>query len=335
MIVRALSIFSIITGLAVSAAAQERVTVGTVQLTSSGALFLADARGYFKAEGLDVQMTAYRTAQDVVEALAANATDFGLADFTAAAFNLGAKGAIKAIAAQAREKQDYEGNDIIASNDAYAKGLHALGDLGDKSVALTQLASSFHYQLGQIARAKHIDLASMTLKPMQSFDVVASAVAKGDVDAAILPAQYARELMTASQAKLIGWYSEIDEQQLGALFASAKAIKSRHAVVEKFVRAYRRGAADFATAFLRHDRYGKHISDAKSQAAAAMIARYVYPGHPVSSTAATVEAGVYFIDPQARLDPADIARQVDWYKSQGLVNQDVDARSFIDLSFAK
>jgi NitT/TauT family transport system substrate-binding protein len=330
-----LCVCGILAGLVVSASAQERVTVGTVQLTSSGALFLADARGYFKAEGLDVEMTAYHTAQDVVEALAANATDFGLADFTADAFNLGGKGAIKAIAAQAREKHDYEGNDIIASNDAYAKGLHTLGDLGDKSVAITQLGSPFHYQLGEIARAKHVDLASMTLKPMQSFDAVASAVAKGDVDAAILPAQYSRELMSASQAKLIGWYSELDEQQLGALFVSAKAIEARRAVVEKFVRAYRHGAADFAVAFLRHDRYGKRVSDAKSQAVAAMIARYVYPGHPVSSTAGTVEAGVYFIDPQARLDPADVARQVDWYKSQGLVSQDVDARSFIDLSFVK
>jgi NitT/TauT family transport system substrate-binding protein len=335
MIVRALFTFGVILGLSMPSCAQERATVGTLRLISNGALFLADGRGYFKAEGLDVEMTAYITDQEVVEALAADANDFGLTSFTATAFNLGGNGAIKAIAAQARERHDYEGNEVIASNAAYANGLRKLDDLGNKSVAITQLGSSFHYQLGQIARIKHFNLASLTFKPMQSLAVMAAAVAKGDVDAAILPAQYARELIAANQAKLIGWYSELDEQQLGALFASSKMIETRRAVVKKFVRAYRRGVADFADAFLRHDRYGKRVSDAKSQVAAAMIARYVYPGHPASSAAGAVEAGVYFIDPQAQLDPADIARQIDWYKSQQFVNQNVVARSFIDLSFLK
>ena len=188
-----------------------------------------------------------------------------------------------------------------------------------------------HYQLGQIARAKRFDLASITLKPLQSLDAMARAVATGQVDATILPAQYARELLTAGQDKLIGWYSELDEQQLGVLFAAAKMLKTRRAAVEKFVRAYRRGAGEYSAALLRHERYGNRVSDAKSQAAAAIIARYVYPGQ--SGGVAAVEAGAYFMDPQARLDFADIARQVEWYKSQGLVEQSADARNVVDLSF--
>ena len=66
-----------------------------------------------------------------------------------------------------------------------------------------------------------------------------SAIGKGEIDAAILPAQYARELLVASQAKLIGWCSQVDEPQLGALFTATKTIASRRATVEKFVRAYR------------------------------------------------------------------------------------------------
>lgn len=332
MIPRGLIHFSIIIGLLALASAQERVTVGTLRQAASGALFLAAAQGYFKAEGLDVEMTAYPSEQAVVEALSLGATDFGVTAFGAAAFNLAAKGAIKAIAAQVREKRDYEGNELIASNAAYAKGLRKPENIAGKSFAISELGSSFHYQLGQIALAKRFDLASVTLKPMQSLDAMARAVAIGAADAAILPPQYARELLTANQAKLIVWYSELDEQQLGALFASAKTIAMRRAVVEKFLRAYRRGAGDYAAALLRRDRYAKRISDAKSQSAAAAIARYVYPGQSASA-AATVEAGVYFMDSQARLDAADIARQVEWYKAQGLVDRSVDARAVMDLSF--
>ena len=335
MIVRGLAIISILASLLAPASAQERVTVGTMRLATSGALFIAAVQGYFKAEGLDLEMTAYPSEQAVVEALAAGTNDFAVAAFTPAVFNLAGKGAIKAIAAQVREKRDYEGNELIASNAAYARGLQKPEDLANKSLAIGQPGSSSHYQAGQIARIKRFDLSTVTLKPQQSLDAMARAVATAAVDATILPAQYARELLTANQAKLIAWYSELDEQQLGALFASAKTIATRRATVEKFMRAYRRGAADYAMAFLRRDKYAKRISDAKSQSAAAAIARYVYPSQPVNKASATVEAGAYFMDSQARLDAADIARQVEWYKSQKLIDGGIDPRDVIDMSFTR
>lgn len=335
MILRGFFVFPLIAALLVPAAAQERVTAGTTRQVANGALFIAAAQGYFKAEGLDLAMTAYPSPRAVADALGLGATDFGLADFTPAAFNLAGKGAIKAIAAQVREKRTYEGNELVASNAAYGRGLQKPENLADKSVAIGQLGSSFHYQLGQIARIKRFDLASITLKPMPSLDAMARAVGAGEVDAAILPAHQARGLLSAGQARLIVWTSEFDEQQLGALFTTPKMIETRRATVEKFLRAYRRGAADYAAALLRHDRYAKRLSDAKSQATAAIIARYVYPGNSAAGTAAAVEAGAYYMEPQARLDPDELARQVDWYKAQGLVDSDVDARNVADLTFNK
>jgi ABC-type nitrate/sulfonate/bicarbonate transport system substrate-binding protein len=63
-------------------AAQERVLVGTQRLVENGALFLAAAQGYFKAEGIDLGMTAYESDRAVAETLAVGTTDFGLAGFT-------------------------------------------------------------------------------------------------------------------------------------------------------------------------------------------------------------------------------------------------------------
>ena len=110
--------------------------------------------------------------------------------------------------------------------------------------------------------------------------------------------------------------------------------ETRRAVVEKFVQAYRRGAADYAAALLRTDRSSKRISDIKSKEAATTIARYVYPDRG-TDTAAAVELGAYYIDPQARLDVADVARQIAWHKSQGLIDKAVEARTVVDASFVK
>ena len=163
---------------------------------------------------------------------------------------------------------------------------------------------------------------------------MARAVGTNKVDAAILPAPYARELLLADQAKLVGWYSEIGEQQLGALFVNAKVIASKRAIVEKFVRAYRRGAADYAP-MVRYERGGKRVANVQTREIATIIARYVYPGRPLGEAATTVEAGGFSMDPQARLDLADIARQIEWYKAQGLIDKSVDAANVVDTSFPK
>ncbi len=317
------------------AAAQERVTVGALRLVTNGALFLAAGKGYFKQEGLDVEFKFYPAAQPVAAALAAGEIDLGATAFTAELFNLAGKGAIKVIAAQAREKRDFEGNEILASNAAYAKGLRKPENLSGHSLAITQLGSSFHYQIGQIARLKRFDLKTVTLKPLQSLDAMVSALAAGQVDAAILPVQHAREMLMASQAKLVGWYSELDEQQLGGLFATAKIIQSRRETVDKFVRAYQRGAADFAAGMLRRDRYSKRVSDVNSRAVALVIARYIYPSQAPERAVALIESSAYYVDAQARLDVGDVYAQIAWYKSQGLVEASVDARNVLDLSFVK
>jgi hypothetical protein len=40
-------------------------------------------------------------------------------------------------------------------------------------------------------------------------------------------------------------------------------------------------------------------------------------------------------EPQARLDVADVERQIAWYKAQGLIAKGVNARAVVDLNFVK
>jgi NitT/TauT family transport system substrate-binding protein len=338
MTVRTLAFVFLIALSTATASAQEvagaRVTIGARRLTANGALFLAVARNYFKDEGLSVDVTAYRSDKEVADAVASGTTDFGLAAFTAAGFNYAGHGLIKIVAAQVREKADTEGNEVLASDRAFARGVRKFEDLANSSVAITALGSQFHYQLGQIARIKGFDLNGVMLKPMQTYDAVARAIGTGQADVAILPSQYARELLVSAPVKLIGWYSQIDQQQLGALFVSAKMIETRRATVEKFVRAYQRGAADYA-AMVRIDRLGKRIVNVKTREAATIIARYVYPGRPIGSAAATVGVGAYSMEENARIDFQDIERQVEWYKTQGLIEQTVDAKEIVDESFIR
>jgi NitT/TauT family transport system substrate-binding protein len=317
------------------ATAQERVSVAVLRFVSSGALFLGVERGYFKAQGLEVDLKFFDAAQPIAVAVVSGDADFGVTAFTAGLFNLAGKGGLKVIAAQAKEAKGYEGNAVLASNAAWSKGLRRIDDLKGHSLAITQVGSSFHYQIGQIARIKGFELDSVAVKPLQSLANMAAALKGNQVDAIIIAPHIAKQLIAAGDAKLLGWYSDLDEYQFGGLFTSPKMIAARRATVEKFVRAYQLGAGDFAAALLKRDDSGNRKFDAASHAAAALIAKHIYPGEPAEKAGGLVESSTFYVDPRARLDVGDIHAQIAWYKSRGMVDAAVDPASLIDLSFVQ
>jgi NitT/TauT family transport system substrate-binding protein len=318
---------------AAPAAAQEKVAVGVLRFVSSGALFVAVERGYFREAGLELELKFFEAAQPIAVAVVSGDVQFGLTAFTAGLFNLAGKGGLKIIAAQAKEANGYEGNAILASNAAWEKGLRRPEDLKGHSLGITQVGSSFHYQIGQIARLKGFDLASVALKPLQSLPNMVAALKGNQVDAIIIAPHHAKQLMAAGDARLLGWYSDLDEYQFGALFTAPKTIDARRAVVEKFVRAYQKGAGEFAAALLKRDDSGNRVFNAASHALAGQIAKHVYPSELPDRAIGLVEASTFYVDPQARLDVGDIHRQIAWYKAQGMVDASVDPKALFDLSF--
>lgn len=320
-------------GLVSSAAAQERVTVATLRASTNGPLFLAAARGYFKAEGITLDMTAYASDGDVVKAMASGGSDFGLAGWGVETVKFAAQGLFKAVAAQAHEKDGYEGNEIVVSSIAYDRGITRLDQLLNGIVVVDQVGSTLHYQLEQSKTAKNGKGASFTTRFAGSASAAALAISERRADVAVLPMIEARNLLATNQAKLLMWCSQFSTSELGALFASGKMLSGRRAVAEKFVRAYRRGAADYFAAFLRLDKYSKRVSNAQSQEAAKIVAYYVYPSASLDEAVAAAEGQVHYMDAQAKVDTADLERRVAWYQAQGLVDKSVSAQSIVDLNF--
>lgn len=318
------------------AAAQEKLNVGALRFVSNGGLFVAMERGYFKAEGLDIDLKFFDAAQPIAVAVVSGDLDLGATAFTAGLYNMAGKGALKVIAAQAREKKGYQGNAILVSNAAWEKGFRRLEDFPGKSLGITQVGSSFHYQIGQIARVKNFDIKAVSLKPLQSLSNMAAALNGGTVDAIIIAPHIAKPMLARGEAKLLGWYSDLDEYQFGALFASPKAIEGRRAAVQKFVRAYQKGAQEFYDAMLKLDPAGARSFDRdKADPVGLAVAKYVYPNAQGQAAVEQVMASSYYIDPQARLDVGDIHNQVAWLKANGLVDGTADAKAFLDLSFVQ
>jgi NitT/TauT family transport system substrate-binding protein len=312
---------------AADAAAAEKLTIGVLRLASSGPVFIAVARGYFAAEGIDAGLLFFDAAQPVAVATVAGDVEIGVTGLTAGFYNLAGKGALRIIGAQSREEPGYHLVAYLASNQAYAGGLTALKDLAGHSVAITQVGSTFHYSVGLLADKLGFPIAQVKLVPLQSMGTIAAAIKGNQVDAGLIPATVALPLVGEGGAHLLGWVGDETPWQLGAIFAAAATLRDRRPAVEAFLRAYRHGARDFHDAFLVKGADGKPSPGADAEALLAIIAKAT--GQP----AAQIRDGIPYVDPDAKLLIGDIYRQVAWYQSQGLVEKSVDAKSILDLSF--
>ncbi|HMK67245.1 MAG TPA: ABC transporter substrate-binding protein [Stellaceae bacterium] len=314
---------------ATGAQAAEKLRIGVLRLASSGPVFVAEDKGYFAAEGLEVELRFFDAAQPVALATVSGDIDIGVTGLTAGFFNLAGKTALRIVAAQSREEPGYHLNAYIVTKQAWEAGLKSLGDLPGHSVAITQTGSTFHYSLGLLADKLHFQLASLRLVPVQSLGNMASALKGGQVDAAVMPATAAQPLIDAGDVKVIGWVGDETPWQLGAIFTMQATIDGRRAVVAAAVRAYRRGARDFYDAFLKKGSDGKPAPGPEAPAILAIVSKYT--GLP----AERIAAGIPYVDPDARLLVRDVYNQVAWYQAQGLVDKDVDAKSILDLTFVE
>ena len=309
------------------ATAADKLTVGVLKLASSGPVFIAQAKGYFEQEGVQVDLKFFDAAQPIAVAAASGDIDVGVTAFTAGFFTLAGKSGLRVIAGQSREEPGYHLIAYLATPKAYEDGLREPKDLAGKTIAITQVGSSFHYSLGLLADKYHFDLASMKLRPVQSMGNMATTLAGGGVDAALMPATVAQPLVQSGKAKLIGWVGDYTPWQLGAVFTTEKAISRERPALEKFLRAYKRGCQDYYVAFPKKNAKGERENGPGAQAALEAIAKYT------GQKPELLERGIAYIDPQGRFEADDVARQIKWYQAHGFVDASVVPAKIIDTSF--
>ncbi|HUI18335.1 MAG TPA: ABC transporter substrate-binding protein [Alphaproteobacteria bacterium] len=312
-----------------AAAAAEEIKVGVLHLASSGPIFIAADKGYFKDEGLEAKLVFFQAAQPVAVAVVSRDIDVGVTAFTAGFFSLAGKGGITVIGAQSREEPGYHLIAYLAADKAYDAGFTSLKDFPGKKIAITQTGSSFHYSLGLLADKLGFKLSTVELVALQSMPVMASAIEGNQVDGALLPASVAIPLVERGKAHLLGWVGDETPWQLGAVFTSPKTVAEHRPLLEKFVRAYQRGARYYYDQLLAKDANGKVVGGPERAAALATIAKYI------DETPEQAAKSIAFIDPEGRLLVGDVYHQVAWYQAQGLLDQGIDAKSFLDLSFIK
>ena len=312
-----------------TALAQEKITVGALRFTSHAPTFIAYERGYFKEEGLDVELKFFQAAQPVAVAIASGDIDFGITALTGGYFNLADKGALKIVGGLYAEKKGYKGTAIMASNKAYAAGVTSPAKIKGHSVAITQVGSSFHYMTGMIAAKYGFSMSDVSLKPLQKVGSMIGAVKSGQVDVMMMVPHIAIPLDKAKAAKIIGWMSDLGPYQVTTIFTSTKNTTDRQVQVKRFMRAYKKGIADYRAVMLNQKK-----DPAATEAMVKLIHKYVYADRPYDKAAPGIKAGAVYINEGGALDVGNVKKQLDWFKAQGLVKSNMTYKDLIATGYA-
>ena len=304
----------------------EAIKIGLIHLAAQAPNYLAVERGYFAAEGLEATIVPFTAAEPVSVAVASGDVDIGDVAPTGGLYNLAGQGALKIIGGVAREVSGFKFFGFVVAKNVYEAGLKSAKDLSGHSVALTQIGGGYHYALALLAEKYAVDLKTVRILPLQSIPNIASALTGGQADAAMLNTVALAPLVEHGTVKVAAWTGEETPYQVTVLFASSRTADRKADLLNRYLRAYRKGAHDYADAFVGED--GKRADGPGSAEISALIARYT------GLSPAQVAASIAYVDPEARLDMRDIRHQVQWFKSQGLIKDNVDADAIIDKRFA-
>jgi NitT/TauT family transport system substrate-binding protein len=305
-----------------------KAKIGVLRLSSSAPVFIAQDKGYFREAGLNIELKFFDAAQPIAVATTSGDVDFGITAFTAGLYNLAGKGTLKVIGGMSREKAGYPLIGYFASNNAYAAGLKTPKDLAGKRIAVTQVGSSFHYSIGLLADKYGFKLADVKIVPLQSLSNAAAALKGETVDAALLPVSTARKLMDDGGAKLLGWVGDETPWQLGAVFASPKALTNKP-LVTKLLKALERADREYHDVILASVKDGKAVIDDKTRPLLEIIAKYT--NLPLQQ----VVGNCAYIDADGKLDVKNVDAQIKWLQEQGFVDKGFDAGAIIDKDYVK
>lgn len=303
----------------------EEVTIGALNTVSTAPVYLAADRGYFASEGLQPKIVTFQSAQPIALAAVSGDVDFATTGLTSAFFSLAGQGELKIVAGAYSEHPGFHYNAFVASKHAAAAGLAALRQLPGHSFALTQIGSPPHYAIGAVADKLGFDLKSLRFLPLQSIPNQVSAIVGGQANSAMLQASIALPLIDRGDAKLLGWLGDEISWQLGVIIASAKTADGKSDLVRRTLGAIAKGRRDYVQAFIGPD--GSRKDGPTAAAVLDLIAKHL------NQSPDQVKLGLLYMDPEGRLDEADILHQIAWYKAHGMLKPEIDGHTIIDARY--
>jgi NitT/TauT family transport system substrate-binding protein len=301
----------------------QKVKIGVLKLTSSAVLFLGVEQGYFKEFGVEPELVYFQAAQPIAVALASGDIEVGATGLTAGLYNIVTGGVrIWIVADKGREWPDYNLSALVVRKDLYDAGTRSLRDLKGKKIGITQIGSTFHYNIGRYLEKEGMALGDVELVPLQALPALNDALAARRVDAVATAEPFVSRLESSGAGRIIVSTGDTFPWQIATVMYSDKFARDRARAVA-FMKGYVKASRHY------HDAVLARKSGPEHDALVALTAKYT------GAAPDLIRRGFPYQDRNGRLMPGDVGRQTAWWHKQGLVKTALAERDVVDESFLR
>ena len=310
------------------ARAATRVTLGIVNTVSDAPYFIADARGYFRDEGLAVEILPFPSGAKMISSLSTGDLDVSGGAVSAGLYNANEREiAIKIVADKARNAPGYGFESILVRKDLIDSGaFRSLADLKGRKVAIPAVGSAGEQSsLNEACLKGGIKFDDVERVYISTADMFA-AMANKAIDATIVSEP---TVSLAEQRGVAVRFVTLDafypNQQAAVTTYGAPFIKRRD-VAEAFMRAYLRAVRTYNDGLA-----GGHYAGKIGEEIVSIIAKY--SGFKDEAILRNVVPSA--CDPDGMPFVEGLQKDLAFVQGLGLVDKALRAEQVIDLSFLK
>ncbi len=320
----ALAVFAALTP--AGAALAQSVTVGAASTASDAPIYIADRKGFFRAEGIDVKITNFRSASDMVAPLGAGQLDAGAGSAGAALYNAVARGIrIKVVADKASSPPGYGATKILVRKDLVDSGrYHTPKDLKGLRFAMNAPGvsnTSTHNTLLRSVGLNYSDVQTVDL-PFPDH-VVALKNKSVEASASVEPGP-AIAVRNGDAVVIRSDDQILPDHQIAVLLYSEDFAQRHRDEAMRFMRAYIR-AVRFYNGALKDGRLAGPNADE--------VIAILSEATPIKSRAIYDAITPTGINPDGHVNKESLAYDLAFYTEQGLIKTAIRLDDVLDSSF--
>ncbi|HEY7066243.1 MAG TPA: ABC transporter substrate-binding protein [Chloroflexota bacterium] len=286
-------------------------------------LYVALERGYFEAEGLNVDTVQSESAPKIIPFLASGDVEVAGLSQSPALFNAVERGVpIKLVADKGHIEAGHDDSALVLRPDlAQGGAVQTIADLRGRRISTPGRGTALWGMLARGLATDGLTLADVDLQELSQPDSL-PALANGALDAAMLLEPF----ISAVSARGIGvkWKGTSEfapGAQNGELAYAPRFIQTQPEAARRFLVAYLKGVRDYRDAFDR---------GADKEAIIDVLVKRT----PVKDRALYATMSPVGLDPNGQLAIAYLASEQELYAREGLLTSLIDVASLVDSQYA-
>ena len=309
-----------------AAGSQEtKVKVGVSPVVSSAGIFLAYEKGYFKEQGLEIDLTYFKGSGAPMTALLGNGQlDVGAGNVSAGLYNAISSGVnVKLVADKGHVSKECDYIGLLVRKDHIDSGRYkTFRDLNGFRMAVTALGVSQQIAADKFLRTAGLSVKDVTFEKMD-YAAMNLALKNQQIDATIQLEPYLTEAVLKGIAVKVAGVNEVyPGQQSAAIIYASKFINERPSIAEKFMIAYLKGVRAYNDAFIK----GKNREEA-----ILLLKKHI----KIETDAIWDKMIPVGIDPDGYLNKVSLAEDMKWYREHGFADRPCDVEKAVDHVFVE